>query len=221
MPSHSLRSALGDDLDDLAVLAREDQKRHEDAINEHHRTTLTIRGFAITAVAALIAAVFVSRSAIPAVLAILLSAFFCFVDYYYSRLYAEVTQRLPVLEQLSKRYRGLLARPHPLPQRSLRHLRSALLTYSGGPSIPRTPKLWPVRPVGRPFSIFVVLYLGLAASAAAGGVYALTFDKPESSGVVVRCLDVGVLNSGAPCPTARAGFGGHRPGGVTSGRFGP
>lgn len=211
MQSPSLRSVLGDDLDDLARLAREDQKRHEDAINEHHRTALTIRGFAITAVAALVAAVFVSRSVIPALLAVLLSGFFCFVDYYYSRLYADVTQRLPVLEQLSKRYRGLLVRPHPLPPRSLRHLRSALRTYSSGPSIPRTPKLWPMRSVGRPFSIFVVLYLGLAGSAVAGGIYALTSHESEPSGVVVRCLGVGVLNASSPCSTSHAGSSGSGP----------
>jgi hypothetical protein len=212
MPSPNLRTALGEDLDDLALLAREDQKRHEDAINEHHRTTLTIRGFAITAVAALIAAVFVSRSAVPALLAVLLSAFFCFVDYYYSRLYVEVNQRLPVLEQLSKRYRGLLARPHPLPQRSLHHLRSALRAYSSGPSIPRTPKLWPIRWVGKPFSIFVFLYLGLAGSAIAGGIYALTSHEPESREVIVRCLGVGMLNSGSQCAMSRTGSDGSGPG---------
>jgi hypothetical protein len=202
MPSPSLRSLIGDDLDYLLALAREDQKRHEDAINEHHRTTLTIRGFAITAVAALIAAVFVSRSVIPAIIATLLSAFFCFVDYYYSRLYGQVSQRLPVLEQLNKRHRGLLARPHPIPQRSLHHLRSALRTYSGGPSIPRTPRLRPVRPLGKPFTIFLLLYIGLASSAIAGGVYSLNHREDGTTNVVIRCFSAGQLDSVSECSRA-------------------
>jgi hypothetical protein len=162
--SSDLRSDLGADWDDLVGLAREDEKRHEEAINEHHRTTLTIRGFAITAVAALIAAVFVSGSVIPAVIAVLLSAYFCFVDFYYSRLYAQVNQRLRVLERISRRYRGMLSRPHR-PAGSLRVIRVDLLTYSSRAAIPRKPKLRPVRPLGRQFTIFLMLYIGLALSA--------------------------------------------------------
>jgi hypothetical protein len=193
---------LGEDLDDLAQLAREDQTRHEEAINEHHRTTLTIRGFAITAVAALIAAIFVSRSVIPAIAAMLLSAYFCFVDFYYSRLYTQVSGRLRVLERLSRRYRGLLARRHRRPAQ-LQKMRADLLTYSSGPAIPRTPRLRPVRPLDKSFAVFLGLYFGLALAALAGGVYAVCTEESDSPPVVVHCLNASAVIVGAPCSADR------------------
>lgn len=206
-----LRDDLGPDWDGLAGLAREDERRHEEAINEHHRTTLTIRGFAVTAVAALIAAVFVSRSWIPAAFAVILSLFFCFVDFYYSRLYTEVERRLRVLEQINRRYRGLLARQTRSAQ-SLKRLRVSLLTYSSGPAIPRTPSLRPVRPLGRSFLIFVPLYLGLLFAAVSGGVYAISSDESNPS-VLIRCIEVAPSHVSHYCRQ-----GERQPGGEPHGR---
>jgi len=197
-----LRFDLGGDWDDLAQLAREDARRHEEAINEHHRTTLTIRGFAVTAVAALIAAIFVSGSVVPAAFAVVLSLFFCFVDFYYSRLYAQVERRLRVLEAIDRRYRGLLARRSRPPQ-VLKRLRIRLLTYSSGPAIPRTPDLRPVRPLGRSFAIFLPLYIGLLLAAVAGGVYAIKSDQNDPS-PVVRCLHLDLLTVGSACEVPRS-----------------
>lgn len=199
-----LRSDLGGDWDDLAKLAREDARRHEEAINEHHRTTLTIRGFAVTAVAALIAAIFVSESVVPAAFAVVLSLFFCFVDFYYSRLYAQVERRLRVLEAIDRRYRGLLARRSRPPQ-ALKRLRIRLLTYSSGPAIPRTPDLRPVRPLGRSFAIFLPLYIGLLLAAVAGGVYAIDSDQNDQP-TVIRCLDLNLLSVGSACEVPSSSF---------------
>lgn len=204
--SPELRDDLGPDWDGLARLAREDERRHEEAINEHHRTTLTIRGFAVTAVAALIAAVFVSSSWIPAAFAVVLSLFFCFVDYYYSRLYTEVERRLRVLEQINRRYRGLLARKSRSAQ-SLKRLRVRLLTYSSGPAIPRTPSLRPIRPLGRSFLIFVPLYLGLLLAAVAGGVYAVSSDGNDSP-VVIQCVEATPTRAGYDCRLGKRQLGG-------------
>ena len=199
--SSDLRSELGGDWDDLAGLAQEDQKRHESAINEHHRTTLTIRGFAITAVAALIAAVFVSDSVIPAVIAVLLVAYFCFVDFYYSRLYTQVSRRLRVLERVGRRYRGLLGRQHRS-ARSLQGMRVDLLTYSSGPAIPRTPRLRPIRPLdASSFIVFIPLYAGLLLAAVAGGLYAHHTSSPGPPAVVIRCVENSHRFGGTPEPT--------------------
>lgn len=197
MPS-DLRSELGEDWDNLAQLAREDERRHEEAINEHHRTTLTIRGFAVTAVAALIAATFVSNSAIPAGFAVLLSFFFCFVDFYYSRLYTQVERRLKVIEQLDRRYRRLLSRRSRTPK-SLQRLRVDLLTYSSGPAIPRMPNLRPVRPLGRSFTVFLPLYFGLVIAALLGGAHALRSEAEAVSRVNFRCLGIRILSVGEGC----------------------
>src|SRR4051812_9194868 len=89
-------AGLGADAAELVRLAEKDLERHENALNEHHRTAMTVRGFAVTIVGALIASSYASEVPLPAYLAVAAAAAFFWVDYYYARLYDAVASRAEV-----------------------------------------------------------------------------------------------------------------------------
>lgn len=185
MPSKQVTNAadaLGSDAMELVRLVEADLERHESAINEHQRTALTIRGLYLTAGAALVAVSYTSFVALPDYFAVALTVVFLGADYYYSRLYTGVEQRIPVLESLSANYRRLLSRSIRSPD-SLDDFRGDLRAYSARPVAPDArPRLWPVRSIGR-LKVFLSFYVALAFFAAVSALYIETNEKP---GTVVK-----------------------------------
>jgi len=158
-------------------LVEVDLERHEAAINEHQRTALAIRGLYLTAGAALVAVSYTSFVALPDYFAVALTVVVLWADYYYSRLYTGVEQRIPVLESLSANYRRLLARSIRSPD-SLDNFRGDLRAYSARPVAPDArPRLWPIRSIGR-LKVFLSLYIALAFFAAVSALYIETNEKP-------------------------------------------
>jgi hypothetical protein len=186
--SKSAADALGPDAIELLRLVEQDLVRHESTINEHHRTSLTIRGLALTAVAGLVGGGYASFVPLPDYFAVGAAALFLWADYYYSRLYTGVEQRLRVLESLSTEYRRLLARPGRV-QDDLDDFRGDLRAYSTGRVAPDArPRLWPVGSLGR-LKVFLPLYLALAVVAALSGWYVATHRKPgAANGTTIVCI---------------------------------
>ncbi len=173
----SAAEALGPDAVELVRLVEADLARHESAINEHHRTALTIRGLMLTAVAALVAVSYTSFVALPDYFALLAAVLFLGADYFYSRLYLGVEQRIPVLESLSASYRRLLVRPART-RDSLDDFKGDLRAYSARPVAPDPhPRLWPPGPVGR-LKVFIPVYVVLAVFAGMSAWYIETHTKP-------------------------------------------
>lgn len=173
----SAAEALGPDAVELVRLVEAELVRHESAINEHHRTALTIRGLALTAVAALVAVSYTSFVALPDYFAFLATVLFLGADYFYSRLYLGVEQRIPVLESLSASYRRLLVRPART-QNLLDDFKGDLRAYSSRPVAPDArPQLWPPGPVGR-LKVFIPVYVALALFAGVSAWYIETHTKP-------------------------------------------
>lgn len=137
----SLQSELGADACELVELYESDLQRHEDAVGEHNRTVLTIRGFAITAVAALIAGTYASRRWEPAAAGAMAALYFAFLDYYNSRLYIKVEQRIPLLESIAQSYRNLGSASRSRRRREVPELQTYLRAYSPRVVIPRRPEL--------------------------------------------------------------------------------
>lgn len=79
--TRSAAKALGEDALELIRLVEEDLARHESTINEHHRTALTIRGLALTAVAGLVGGGYASFVALPDYFAIGAALLFLWADY--------------------------------------------------------------------------------------------------------------------------------------------
>lgn len=140
----SLRTELSEDQFDLIQLYEGDLKRHEEAINEHNRTLFTVRGFAVTAVAALIAATYASHAWEPALGALFAAVFFAVVDYNYARLYSEIAGRRNVLESLAQSYRKLMRVPSRTAhrERQLEDFKADLRSYLPGSVNPSSPELW-------------------------------------------------------------------------------
>jgi hypothetical protein len=149
-----LSNQLGRDSYELVTLAAEDQTRTTETINEHHRTTLTVRGFALTAVAALIVASFVSDTPIPAFFAVFTALYLSWIDYHYSGLYHQAEQTLQVLKSLDHKHRRLLVR-HRRTQRQLTRFKGDLRAYNANPPVPTNPGQW----------IFIPLYCALVIAA--------------------------------------------------------
>lgn len=105
----SVGAVLGPDRLDQITLYEADLKRHEEALGNIGRTETAIRGFAITAVAALIAAAYASGERGLGFVALAIGAYFGFLDYYWSRLDAELSERIGFLSELAQRYRSVLA----------------------------------------------------------------------------------------------------------------
>jgi hypothetical protein len=186
-PQPNLARDLGPDSVELLRACAEDLIRHEAAVNEHHRTALTIRGFALTAVAALIASGFASDLALPEYFAIGTALLFLFADFYYSRLYTEVRRPIPVLESLLRSHRRLLGR-RIRSDTAILELRGDLRAYGRRPVIPvERPNLWPPRPLGR-LSIFMPLYLALIAAATGSAIYIEQRGAPEPAEITERYI---------------------------------
>jgi hypothetical protein len=178
-PPTNTAEALGPDALELIRLVEEDLKRHEAVLNEHQRTAFTIRGLALTAVAALIAASYASFVALPAWFAIGAVVLFLTADYYYARLYAGVEQTMPVLESLSHEYRRILGR-RARTRDAFDNLRGDLRSYSSSGAVPDSrPKLWPIRSLG-PLKVFLPVYGALITVAAVSALYVGSHKRPGS-----------------------------------------
>jgi hypothetical protein len=165
--SSELIEELGPDGVELVRLVEVDCRQHEATLAEHHRTAMTIRGFALTAVAALVAAGYASAAVLPEILAAVAALAFLLVDYYYVSLSVPLVKRLRVLVSLSGRHRRLLAKEHPTTgevdrfRGDLRSYNSALVIPTGGVTLlPRVPfervRMLPERAVrflGLPMSV--------------------------------------------------------------------
>jgi hypothetical protein len=190
----SLAETLGPDGVELVRLMESDLARHEAAINEHHRTCTTIRGFALTVLAALVVAGITSHSVVPGLAAFCLAPILAFADYYYSRLYLSTQQRLRVLVPLSTKYRQLCGRRFRRPA-EIQRFRGDLRALSPGAVIPSDrPSLLPVRPLGR-FGLFLPAYLAMMIAAGVSAVVVLeTSTSRASVYVCIRVQSVGPRN---------------------------
>jgi hypothetical protein len=133
----SLKVTLGEDWATLIELSEVDLERHEDAVNAHSRSSMTIRGFAITAVAALVAATYASGNPLPACAGFLASLYLGVLDWGYTLLYAKTEQRIRVLNSLGRSYRRLAARPLRRSNDSIKELQGDLRAYSSQPAVPK------------------------------------------------------------------------------------
>jgi hypothetical protein len=162
---------------ELVRLLEADLERHTSAINEHQRTALTIRGLFLTAGAALVTVSYTSFVALPDYFAVVATGVFLWADYFYSRLYTGVEQRIPVLESLSVTYRRLLSRS-VRPKDSLDDFRGDLRAYSTRPVAPDArPQLWPIASLGR-LKVFLPFYVAVALFASVSALYIETNLKP-------------------------------------------
>jgi hypothetical protein len=183
MPSKQATNAadaLGADAMELVRLVEADLERHESAINEHQRTAWTIRGLYLTAGAALVAVSYTSFVALPDYFAFAATAVFVWADYFYSRLYTGVEQRILVLESLSATYRRLVSRS-VRSKDSVDDFRGDLRAYSARPVAPDDrPQLWPIASLG-PLKVFLLFYVALALFAAVSAFYIETNEKPGTT----------------------------------------
>lgn len=164
---------------ELVRLMESDLARHEAAINEHHRTCTTIRGFAVSVLAVLVVAGLSTHTVVTEIAAFCLAPVFAFADYYYSRLYSTAYRRLRVLAPLSTRYRQLCGR-RVRRGAEIDRFRGDLRALSPGAVVPSDkPPLRPVRPLGR-LALFLPAYAAmmLAAFASAVGVVTTHPSKP-------------------------------------------
>jgi hypothetical protein len=175
----SVEAQIGPDGVELVRLVHEDLARHESALNEHQRTALTIRGFALTAVAGLLAGSFATWVPSLGGFAATVLLMFLVADYYYSRLYTRVERSLPVLESLSTAYRRLLSRP--LRSRDdIDDFRGDLRTYADKAAAPDTrPRLWPIESLGR-LKVFLPVYGVLLVFAVVSAWYVSAHERPGS-----------------------------------------
>jgi hypothetical protein len=139
----SLKSELSENWLTLIALCEEDLGRREDALNGHNRSSMTVRGFAITAVAALVAASYVSSSDVPAFVGAGVALYFAYIDLQYSLLYAKTEQSLNVLHELSRTHRKLLSRRGGKQrQEQLANFRGDMRSYAAEPAVPKEPRIW-------------------------------------------------------------------------------
>lgn len=188
----SVAGWLGADSVELVRIVEQDLANHEGAINEHQRTALAIRGLSVTSVAALVAGSYASFVPLPDYFAVAVALLFLCADYYYSRLYTGVEQRLPVLRSLLTEYRRLLGRPARTKD-EVDDFRGDLRGYSDDSATPDTrPRLWPIRSLGR-LKVFLPVYISLALAAGLSAWYVGAHRKPGSPTPVGRarlvCLE--------------------------------
>ncbi len=138
----SVRESLGDDRVHQMELYEADLKRHEEALIDLGRTETAIRGFAITAVAALIAAAYASGERGLGWVALVTGLYFGFLDYYCSRLDAELRDRIKFLSRLAQSYRRVLAGGVKRRRPSLLKLESDLSSFDPFGTMPSKPILW-------------------------------------------------------------------------------
>jgi hypothetical protein len=138
----SVREALGPDRMDQIELYEADLKRHEEALIDLGRTETAIRGFAITAVAALVAAAYASGEQALGWVAFVTGLYFGFLDYYCSRLDAELRGRIKFLSRLAQSYRRVLAGGVNRRRLSLLRLESDLGSFDPFGTMPSKPVLW-------------------------------------------------------------------------------
>jgi hypothetical protein len=137
----SVREALGADRVEQMALYEADLQRHEEALIDLGRTGTAIRGFAITAVAALVAAGFASGERQLGWLALLTAGYFAVLDFYWSRLDAEIRDRIKFLSGLAQNYRKALA-GGITGRRQLLKLESDLRSFDPFGTMPSRPILW-------------------------------------------------------------------------------
>jgi hypothetical protein len=203
---------------ELVRLAESDLARHEAALNEHHRTALTIRGFAMTAVAALIAVGYASETLLPEIVAFFAACVFLWVDYYYDRLASDLRQRFPVLISLSVTYRRLRVKANRTDP-EIDNFRGDLRSYATGPLFPaESPRLVrrvPLKDLGRlgarlpaglgakrvplllplgRLRVFLSIYLLLIVAALASAWYIADHDSIYARGELVCANRVGGLS---------------------------
>jgi len=182
----SLADQLGADAIELVRLMEADLARHEAVINEHHRTSITIRGFSLSGLAVLVVAGLTSRTVPTEVAAFVLGPLLAFADYYYSRLYASTDQRLKVLAQLSVRYRQLCGRGIRK-QEEVDDFLGDLRSFGTGPVVPADkPSLRPIRPLGR-FALFLPVYVALVFAAVGSAVVVLVGTSQRTTVDVRLC----------------------------------
>jgi hypothetical protein len=139
--ANSVSEALGPDRVGQIALYEADLKRHEEALSNIERTETAIRGFAITAVAALVAAAYASSETLLGFVALGIAVYFAFLDYYWSRLEAEITVRIAFLSEIAQSYRRVLSGGLKRRRKSLVRLEADLSSFDPFGSLPANPIL--------------------------------------------------------------------------------
>ncbi len=165
-----LEDVLGPQYAELALRVEADLEKHVAELNERERNLLTVRGFGITSVSALLTATVISDQELLALIAALVVLALTYADLDASRRVQAISRRLPFLERTARDIRHALGRG--LTDRSKLRLRTNLRTYrvtpSGADEVP-----WSTLRKGKALGAFKAVYAVLILGCVFVGVAAI------------------------------------------------